>query len=60
LTKFDVVARGLYHGEGMFTKGAPPGEFTLVIAMTLADVKDGEALKAPPQGINNYNAYVNP
>jgi hypothetical protein len=60
LTKFDVVAKGLYHGEGMFTKGAPPGEFTLVIAMRLADVKDGEALKAPPQGVNNYNAYVSP
>jgi hypothetical protein len=60
LTKFDIVARGQYHGEGQFTKGAPPGQFTLVIAMTLADAKDGAALAAPPQGLNNYSAYVNP
>jgi len=56
LTKFDVVARGTYHGLGKFTKNGPPGDFTLAVAFQLADPKD-EASKAPPQGAQNGDTY---
>jgi hypothetical protein len=32
----------------------------LTIAMKLAPEDAGDALKAPPQGLSNYNAYVSP
>ncbi len=40
VTRFDVVARGGYWGEGTFTGGAPKGKFPFAVAMTLADGKD--------------------
>lgn len=61
LTRFDLVARGIYHGHGQFTKNGPPGDFTLVIATRLAPETEGEALLAPPQGAAAvYDAYLNP
>jgi hypothetical protein len=55
LTRFDVVARGKFRGEGRYTRGAPPGEFTLGIAFRLA--ADGEASRVPPQGARDFAGY---
>lgn len=35
LTRFDMVTRGRFWGEGEYTAGAPPGRFPLVVAFTL-------------------------
>jgi hypothetical protein len=61
LTKFDVVARGTYHGHGQFThNSAPEGGFELVIAFALPPEGTGDALKAPPQGLQMYKTYLSP
>ena len=36
LTRFDLVARGTFHGEGRYTRGAPPEPFPLAVSFTLA------------------------
>ncbi|MFN0205512.1 MAG: hypothetical protein ACKVS6_04275 [Planctomycetota bacterium] len=56
VTRFDIVAKGKFHGLGTFTKNGPPGEFTLVIAFKLAP--EGIASIAPPQGIADFAAYL--
>ncbi len=40
VTRFDVVARGQFWGEGKYTPGAPKGKFPLAAAFKLADPKD--------------------
>jgi hypothetical protein len=55
LVRFDVVARGEFWGEGRYTRGAPPGRFTLGIAFRLAE--RGEAAKVPPQGARDFAGY---
>lgn len=40
LTRFDVVVRGDFWGEGRYTKNAPQGKFPLAISFSLADGKD--------------------
>jgi hypothetical protein len=56
LTRFDVVARGQFHGEGRYTQGAPPGEFTLAIAFRVAPASTATAV--PPQGARDLNDYL--
>lgn len=56
ITRFDAVAKGRFHGEGKFTKNAPPGEFTLVVAFRLAT--GNVASLSPPQGIADFGAYL--
>ena len=56
LVRFDVVCRGEFEGESTFTRGAPPGKFTLVIAFQLA--QGGESDKVPPQGARNLEEYL--
>jgi hypothetical protein len=55
LVRFDVAARGAFRGEGTYTRGAPPGKFTLGIAFRLAE--GGEAAKVPPQGARDFGEY---
>ena len=55
LVRFDLVARGEFRGEGRYTRGAPPGKFTLGIAFRLAE--GGEASKVPPQGARDFEGY---
>jgi len=53
IVRFNLVARGLFRGEGAFTRGAPEGEFPLAIAFRLADGKDiADAI--PPQGSRGW------
>ena len=58
LTRFDLVARGRFEGEGPFTKFAPDGPFTLGVAFSLS--KGGEASKVPPQGARDLRGYLAP
>ena len=55
ITRFDLVIRGEFFGEGTYTKGAPPGKFTLAIAFTLAG--DGADGAVPPQGARWLDDY---
>jgi hypothetical protein len=47
--RFDVVAKGLFWGEGTYTGRAPKGKFPLAVAFTLA-AGAKEANKVAPQG----------
>lgn len=60
VSRFDLVVRGEFFGEGTYTKGAPKGKFTLAIAFTLADEAPAkaESRKVPPQGARELDAYL--
>ena len=53
VTRFDLVVRGQFWGEGPFTGGAPKGKFPLAVAFTLADGAD-EADKVRPQASRGW------
>jgi len=53
ITRFDVVARGTFRGEGRYTRGAPKKPFPLAISFTLADGSD-IADEIPPQGSRGW------
>ena len=58
VTRFDVVAKGNFQGEGQYTRGAPKGKFPLGIALTLADGSD-TADGIPPQGSRGWlDGYI--
>lgn len=60
VTRFDIVAKGKFRGEGRYTRGAPKGEFPLGIAFRLADMKD-IADRIPPQGSRGWvDGYMKP
>jgi hypothetical protein len=53
VTRFDVVAKGLFRGAGRYTRNPPPGNFPLAISFTLADGSDiADAI--PPQGSRGW------
>lgn len=58
VTRFDLVVRGGFQGEGRYTKGAPEGVFPLAIVFTLADGSDiADAI--PPQGSRGWlDGYI--
>lgn len=53
VTRLDGVIRGLFRGEGRYTRGAPPGDFPLAITLELADGQD-VADPVPPQGSRGW------
>ena len=53
ITRFDLVARGDFWGEGTYTRGAPKGRFPLGASFTLADGSD-IADGVPPQGSRGW------
>ena len=53
LTGFTLIARGLFHGEGRYTPGAPPGSFPLAVSFTLTDGSD-PADAIPPQASRGW------
>ena len=55
VTRFDLVALGKFHGEGRYTRGAPPGRFPLAVSFELADGSD-VADRVPPQGSRGWVA----
>ena len=56
LVRFDLVARGRYHGHGRFTPRAPEGEFTLAVAFRLSG--GGAPASVPPQGARDLREYL--
>lgn len=57
VTRFDLVARGDYHGAGKYTSNdMPKGTFTLAVAFRIAG--KGEASKVPPQGARDLRGYL--
>lgn len=53
VTRFDLVARGSFRGEGPYTKAAPAGDFPFAVSFTLADGSDiADAI--PPQGSRGW------
>lgn len=58
VTRFDLIARGDFWGEGTYTRGAPKGKFPFAVAFTLAAGKD-EIDHAPPGGARgNLKGYL--
>jgi hypothetical protein len=57
LTRFDLVARGTFWGQGAYTPGAPKGEFPLAVAFTLADPGDPLS-KVVPDAVRGYPDYL--
>ena len=55
VTRFDVVSRGEFRGEGPYTSNAPKGWFPFAVAFKLADGKD-VADGVPPQGSRGWIA----
>ena len=53
VTTWDMVAKGIFSGEGQFTRGAPPKPFPLGISFELADGSD-IADTIPPQGSRGW------
>ena len=53
VTRFDLVAKGEFWGDGQFTRGAPKGKFPFAVALTLADGSDA-ADRIPPQGSRGW------
>jgi hypothetical protein len=53
VTKFDMVADGMFSGEGQYTGGAPNGKFPLAVSFTLADGTD-LADSVPPQAARGW------
>ena len=53
ITQFDLVAKGLYWGEGTYTRNAPKNRFPLAVAFTLADGRNVTD-EIPPQGSRGW------
>jgi hypothetical protein len=53
VVRLDVVAKGLYWGDGQYTRGAPKGKFPFGVAFSLAS-GDEEADRVPPQGSKGW------
>jgi hypothetical protein len=48
LTRFDIVVKGDYWGEGDFTRNGPEGKFPFAVAFRLSD--GTEPYDTPPPG----------
>jgi hypothetical protein len=58
VTRFDVVVKGEFWGEGTYSRGAPPGKFPFAVAFTLSDGAGNES-KIPPGGARgNLKGYL--
>ena len=58
LSRFDLIAKGLFTGEGKYTRGAPKGKFPYAVSISLADGTD-MADGIPPQGSRGWvPAYI--
>ena len=57
VTRFDLVARGQFWGQGTYTPGAPKGRFPLAIAFTLAEPSD-PLYQLVPDAVRCYADYL--
>jgi len=49
LTRFDIVTKGDYWGEGRFARNAPRGRFPFAVTFRLSD--GTEPYDTPPPGV---------
>lgn len=58
ITRFDLLAKGDFWGDGSFTRGAPKGRFPFAVAFSIADA-DCATSKVPPQAARgNIKGYL--
>ena len=57
VTRFDIVARGEFWGQGAYTPGAPKGRFPLAISFTLGDRHD-PLYNLVPDAVRCYADYL--
>jgi hypothetical protein len=58
VTRFDVVVKGNFWGEGTYTNGAPKGRFPFAVAFTLSEGKGNERWIPPGGARSNVKAYL--
>lgn len=58
VTRFDLLAKGEFWGEGNFTRGAPKGRFPFAVAFTLVEDRTGVALVPPQAARGNVKGYL--
>jgi hypothetical protein len=58
VTRFDLVARGRFWGEGTFTRGAPPGRFPFAVAFTLSPGTCAADRVLPGAARGNLKGYL--
>jgi hypothetical protein len=57
VTRFDLVARGQFWGQGTYTPGAPRGRFPLAISFTLGESSD-PLYNLVPDAVRCYADYL--
>ncbi len=58
VTRFDLVARGDYWGEGTYTRGAPPDKFPFAVAFTLSRGASPADRVPPGAARGNFQGYL--
>lgn len=58
LTRFDLVADGLFHGEGRYTRGAPEGEFPFAVSIRLLEPESAADRVVPGAARGNVAGYL--
>jgi hypothetical protein len=58
VTRWDVVAKGKFWGEGHYTRSAPKGKFPFAVAFTLSNGKGNERLIPPGGARGNWKEYL--
>jgi hypothetical protein len=58
VTRFDLVAKGAFWGEGTFTRGAPPGRFPFAVAFTLCPGTSAADRVLPGAARGNLKGYL--
>ncbi len=58
VTRFDLVAKGQFWGEGAFTRNAPKGKFPFAVAATLVAANDSDRSVPPGAARGNLAAYL--
>ena len=58
LSRFDVVAKGLYRGEGRYTRGSPPGEFPFAVSLRLIEPNSASDRVIPGAARGNVRGYL--
>ena len=59
LSRFDVVVKGAYRGEGRYTHGAPPGDFPFAVSLRLIEPNSAFDRVIPGAARGNVRRYLN-
>lgn len=58
LTRLDLVAHGQYHGQGRYTRGAPPGTFPFAVAVRLIEPRHAADRVVPGAARGSVAGYL--